>query len=284
MRILCAAAAYPPYAEGGGPVASESIAKALCARNHVVRVITVADGESSEWRNGVEIKTLSSLNIYWNYWIKQPPVKKAIWHLLENFNPRAFFRMRREIAEFRPDVVLTLSIENINVATWIAAWLAGCPCVHMVQSYFLMCWRGSMFSKNKNCARRCFQCRVASMGKKLCARSVRGVTAESLHSLNLHYDNGYFRGVKAKVIPAAVNSPVTSTHRDQQVGDIRVGFIGLLTPNKGIATLAQAATLLGNDAPFQYLIAGRGRPEFVQELQALFPSSKTKFLGWTDAA
>lgn len=87
-----------------------------------------------------------------------------------------------------------------------------------------------------------------------------------------------------------MNNPVTPTHRDQrdqrdrQADDIRVGFIGLLTPNKGIVTLGQAATLLGKDAPFQYLIAGRGHPEFVLELQALFPSCKTKFLGWTDAA
>ena len=117
MRILCAAAAYPPSGKGGGPKASETIAKALRARGHAVRVVTVGDNESLEVRDGVEVKTLRSLNIYWNYWVERSALAKLLWHALENFNPRALFRMRREIAAFRPDIVLTISVENVNVTT-----------------------------------------------------------------------------------------------------------------------------------------------------------------------
>ena len=142
MRVLLAAAAYPPFGRGGGPKASETIAKALHARGHDVRVITVADMERFEVRDGIEVKMLRSLNIYSNYWVGRSKLAKLVWHLLENFNPRALFRMRREIAAFRPDVVVTISAENVNVATWVAAWSMGCPSVHAIQSYFLMCWRG----------------------------------------------------------------------------------------------------------------------------------------------
>ena len=154
MRVLCVAAAYPPNGKGGGPKGSENLAKALSARGHKVRVLTVADREGFEVRDGIQVKTLKSLNVYWNYWINQSVLSKLIWHALENFNPRALLRMRREIIAFRPDVVVTISIENVNVATWVAAWMLGCPSVHVIQSYFLMCWRGTMFSKNKNCERR----------------------------------------------------------------------------------------------------------------------------------
>ena len=47
---------------------------------------------------GIEVKTLRTLNLYWNYWIKRPAIAKLLWHALENFNPRALLRMRREIS------------------------------------------------------------------------------------------------------------------------------------------------------------------------------------------
>ena len=193
MRVLCVAAAYPPYVKGGGSKGSENIAKALSDRGHTVRVITVADEEKFEIREGIEVKTLSTLNIYWNYWIKQSALAKLLWHALENFNPRALLRIRQEIAEFRADIVVTISIENVNVATWVAAWMLGCPCVHVIQSYFLMCWRGTMFSNNKNCKRPCLQCRMGSIGKKVCSQLVDGVTAEATHTLSSHHECGYFR-------------------------------------------------------------------------------------------
>jgi glycosyltransferase involved in cell wall biosynthesis len=284
MRILCVAAAYPPFGKGGGPKASENIAKALCARGHRVRVITVADNESFQVRDGIQVKTLSTLNIYWNYWINRSTAKKLLWHALENFNPRALLRMRREIAAFRPDIVITISIENINVATWVAARMLGCPSVHVIHSFFLMCWRGTMFSKNKNCERPCLQCRLASIGKKICSQLVDGVIAEASHSLSLHQEHGFFRRATASIIPGAVSGPISSpSFRAEKTGPIRVGYIGMLTPNKGISTLGAAAALLGEDAPFEYLIAGDGKPEFVQRVLSKFPTSKTTYLGWVNS-
>jgi hypothetical protein len=118
MRILLACAAYPPWGKGGGPAASESIARALSARGHTVHVVTVADEDTNEDRDGIAIRTLRSLNVYWDYWKKNPFHRKLAWHALENGNPRALLRMRRAIAAVRPDIVMTISCENINVATW----------------------------------------------------------------------------------------------------------------------------------------------------------------------
>jgi glycosyltransferase involved in cell wall biosynthesis len=283
MRVLCVAAAYPPYGKGGGPKGSENIARALSACGHTVRVITVADSEKLEVRNGIEVKTLRSLNVYWNYWVRRPAIAKLLWHALENFNPRALLRMRREIAAFQPDIVVTISIENVNVATWVAAWSRGCPSVHVIQSMFLMCWRGTMFSKNRNCERQCLQCRVASMGKKLCSRFVDGVTAEASHSLSLHGELGYFRHAATKVIPGAVAKPRLAPNFEvTSKGPLRIGYIGMLTPNKGVGTLAAAAELLSEDERFEYRIAGDGAPEFVRRVLSAFPASRTSYLGWVD--
>ena len=284
MRVLCVASAYPPYGKGGGPRGAETIANALYHRGHTVRVLTVADEETFEIRDGVEVKTLGTLNIYWNYWIKQSPVAKLAWHALENFNPRALLRMRREIAEFRPDIVVTISVENVNVATWVAAWMSGIPRVHAVQSFFLMCWRGTKFANGKNCERPCLQCRMASIGKKLCSQLVDGVAAEASHTLSAHAGCGYFRCAVSKVIPGAVSEPRSSPRfRAKETGPIRVGYIGMLTPNKGVGTLGDAAALLGPEAPFEYVIAGDGKPEFVQDVLSKFPANKTTYLGWVNS-
>jgi glycosyltransferase involved in cell wall biosynthesis len=284
MRILCVAAWYPPNGKGGGPKGAETIAKALYSRGHIVRVITMADREECEVRNGIQVKTIRTLNVYYNYWIKQPTIGKVLWHAIENFNPRALLRMRGEIAKFRPDIVVTISIENTNVATWIAAWISGCPSVHVIQSYFLMCWRGSMFSKDKNCKRPCLQCRAVSIGKKICSQIVDGVIAEASHSLSLHCKHGFFRRANARIIPGAVSGPIPSPPPPStKTSAIRVGFIGMLTPNKGIGTLGEAAALLGEEAPFEYLIAGDGEPQFVQKILSSFPTSKIRYLGWVSS-
>jgi glycosyltransferase involved in cell wall biosynthesis len=55
----------------------------------------------------------------------------------------------------------------------------------------------------------------------------------------------------------------------------------MLTPNKGVGTLADAAVLLG-DGPYEYVIAGDGDPAFVKQVLAKFPAAKTTFLGWID--
>ena len=124
-------------------MSSELLARGLAQRGNIVRVITVADEESIGDKGGYEIRTVPSLNVYWDNRRPHSAATKVAWHALENFNPRALARMRREMQAFRPDLVVTVSIENINVATWLAARLERLPVAHVLHSYFLMCWRGS---------------------------------------------------------------------------------------------------------------------------------------------
>ncbi|WP_072397433.1 glycosyltransferase family 4 protein [Hyphomicrobium sp. CS1GBMeth3] len=281
MRIVLACAAYPPQGKGGGPAASESIARALHAQGHDVRVITVADEETHEVRDGIDIRTLRSPNVYWDYWKENPLYKKVAWHLLENGNPRALVRMRHAISAAKPDIVMTISCENINVATWLAARTLGIPTVHAVQSYFLLCWRGSMFRDGVNCPRQCRSCRYASTGKRLHSHLVDGVIAESRHMLDRHAEAGYFAKAKQKVIPAATDWPIKEAPRPLR-DTIKVGYIGVVTPNKGVETLARAAARLGEQAPLRYLIAGSGPSSYAEHVHTIFPNGRCQSLGWVD--
>jgi glycosyltransferase involved in cell wall biosynthesis len=281
MRILILCAAFPPSGRGGGPVSSLLLAKGLLNASNQVRVVTVGDAENFEIKEGLEVVTITSPNVYWDYYRENHPVKKAIWHLFENFNPRAYHRARKEIAAYNPDIMLTISIENVNVASWLAAYSEGLPCVHLLHSYFLMCWRGSMFRHGKNC-RSCKSCKIFSAGKKFFSRYVDGVVGETEFVVDLHIKDGYFLNAKPYVIPGAVETLGTVALSERAINrTLRVGFIGTHTRNKGIETLAAAARRLAPNPEIRFIIAGSGEEDYTSGLKRLFPGENTDFVGWT---
>lgn len=281
MRILMACAAFPPFIDGGGPISAMIVAKLLLAAGHDVEVVNVAGEDKHEIFEGVPVHRLRSLNIDWNYRLPRPAWKKLVWHALENFNPRAFFAMRREIRRIRPDIVLTDSIENVNVATWAAAKSLGVPVCHILRSTFLLCWKGSMWRNGDNCAHACGSCRATSYGKKLTSRFVDAVVGETDFIVARHLDEGYFPHATSHRIPGAIAplnaaSPREGLHEGRP---LRLGFIGVHDAIKGLDTLAAAAHRLKGQ-PVAFLIAGSGQGDYAASLQERFPKENTRFLGW----
>lgn len=282
MRILMACAAFPPFIDGGGPISAMIVAKLLLGLGHEVTVVNVADEARDEVYDGVPVRRLSSLNIDWNYRLPRPAWKKLVWHALENFNPRAFFAMRRQIRELKPDLVLTDSIENINVATWAAAKSRGVPVAHIVRSAFLICWKGSMWREGRNCEGACGSCRASSFGKKLSSRFVDAVIGETDFILERHFSEGYFPWASRHRIPGAVAVPPGAMPRPAPPADrpLRVGYIGALDQIKGLDTLAGAAHRMAGRA-VEFIVAGAGSHAYAKTLPERFPAGNTRFLGWT---
>jgi len=282
LRILMACAAFPPFIDGGGPISAMIVAKLLIAAGHDVQVVNVAGEDKHEVFDGVPVHRLRSLNIDWNYRLPRPAWKKLVWHGLENFNPRAFFALRREIRRVRPDIVLTDSIENINVATWGAAKSLGVPVCHILRSTFLLCWKGSMWRNGDNCTRACGSCRATSYGKKLMSRFVDAVVGETDFIVARHRDEGYFPHATAHRIPGAIAPLHAALPREGSGGagrPLRLGFIGVHAAIKGLDTLAAAAHRLKGQ-PVEFLIAGTGQGDYAAALPERFPKGSTRFLGW----
>jgi glycosyltransferase involved in cell wall biosynthesis len=280
MRILMACAAFPPFIDGGGPISALMIAKLLRQSGHDLEVVNVADREAREVYEGIQVQRISTLNIDWNYRLPRPWWKKLLWHALENFNPRAFVVMRRHIRRFRPDIVLTDSIENINVATWVAARSCGVPVAHILRSAFLLCWKGSMHRASGNCGDVCTSCRCASIGKKLSSRFVNAVVGETKFIVNRHLSQGYFPHASAHVIPGLLPNRIAPAPRGLIEGrPIRIGYLGVLDAVKGLDTLAEALRLLGPTKQAEFFIAGSANGPYAKELPAKFPPA-TRFVGW----
>jgi glycosyltransferase involved in cell wall biosynthesis len=280
MRILMASAAFPPFIDGGGPISALMVAKLLAQSGHDLEVVNVADREEREVYEGIQVQRLSTLNIDWNYRLPRPAWKRLVWHALENFNPRAFFAMRRQIRRFRPDIVLTDSIENINVATWAAARSCGVPVCHILRSTFLLCWRGSMRTSRGNCGNACASCQTTSIGKKLSSRFVDAVIGETQFIVNKHLSHHYFPNASSHVIPGLLPGKIATEPRRAIEGrPVRFGYLGVLDAVKGLDTFAAALHLLDPSIQPEVLIAGNLKGAYAEGLPAKFPSG-TRFVGW----
>lgn len=282
MRVLMACAAFPPFVDGGGPISALLLARMLQAQGHDLRVVNTADEAGNDTVEGVPVHRIEPTNVYWNYRRPRPAWKKLAWHALENGNPRAYAAMRREIRSFAPDILLTDSIENINVASWAAARSLGVPVAHTLRSAFLMCWRGVMQKNGRNCDGQCATCWMSSLGKKYFTRYVDGVCGETRDIIARHVERGYFPGALTRCIPGAIEEIAAATPRAAPAGRaLRVGFLGVHTRFKGLDVLGRAAAMLG-DCAMEFHVAGTGTPEDENALRAHFPEDRTRFWGWAD--
>lgn len=273
--------------DGGGPISALMLARMLAGEGHVLRVVNVADEEALEQVDGFEVRRIRSPSVYWNYRRPRPTWKKIAWHLLENGNPLAFTAMRREIADFRPDVLLTDSIENINVASWAAARSLRVPVAHTLRSAFLMCWRGVMQKADgRNCDRQCTGCWLTSLGKRHFTRYVDGLCGESREVIDRHVSAGYFPNAVSRRIPGAIDPVPGATARQfPQDRPLRIGFLSVHTPFKGLQVLGAAAARIGVGRPVEYVVAGTSPDgSDAAALTEGFPPDMTRFLGWADPA
>ena len=281
MKIMLVCSAFPPRGKGGGPEGSFMIASGLLARGHDVRVVTVGDESAVEQYKGVDFHVIKSPNVYWNYFFtKRSALLKLVWHVLENFNPLAYLRLRPHIKAFKPDLVVTVSVENTNVATWLLARFHSTPVVHVIQSYFLACWRGSLFKDGKNCNGQCSDCKALSVIKKPMTSLVDGVFGETHFVVDQHLRLGYFKRAKSAVIPGPV-FPIEGRSPKLREGSLVVGYMGVLAPHKGVDVLADAARTLGSASNIKFLIGGTGEDvAYVDQLKARFGEANVEFLGW----
>lgn len=286
MRILMACAAFPPNLPGGAQTSSFMLAKMLQSQGADLTVVNVGDKDAEEEVSGIRVHRIASPNVYWDYMKRNAGWKKPVWHALENGNPFAFTAMRRQIARTQPDLFLSVSIENINVASWAAAKLAGLPVVHTAFNSFLVCWNSVMQKRSENCVRQCSSCKLTSIGKRSFTRFVDGVVGESQDVLNRHRQEGYFPNAEMRRIPAVLPGLQASAPRTFPQGrPLRVGFLGLHSHFKGLAYLAGAARLLADNPAFEFHIAGEGaaRDNYAEEVRARFPQHNTVFHGWVKA-
>jgi glycosyltransferase involved in cell wall biosynthesis len=173
---------------------------------------------------------------------------------------------------------------GFSPGVWPRIRRRGLPIVHTLHDYYLLCPNATMFRDGRNCAGQHWDCRAYSLPRLRASRSVDAVVGVSRSVLERHLRHGAFRGVPRRHVIHNMYRPGAGTEaRSGAVGDrpLRFGFIGQLSPIKGIELLLQAAAGMPRDG-WELLVAGKGVPAYTDALRDRYSSTPAvRFLGFT---
>jgi len=262
MRVLHLSSLYPPHIVGGAERSVSMLAEAQAAAGWTVAAACLTPGEAvEEERNGVQVFRLPHGN---NFWLEDWPNHSQRAREWAKFKQQANIGIERRfgavIDAFRPDIVNTHSMVDISTRVWHAAHRRGVPIVHTLRDFDLLCAASSMYRESGPCTHRHLKCRVLTFTKQFDQRRVSAVTAVGGEVLQRHLDYGFFDHVPAHLRRVIWNTAQVAGIAADYVpptltGPFTFGYLGRISPEKGVDVLLKAARLLPTTG-WQLRIAG----------------------------
>jgi glycosyltransferase involved in cell wall biosynthesis len=261
-RILHLSSLYPPHIVGGAERSVSMLAEAQVAAGWKVGAASITPGGIvEEERNGVRVFRMPHSNDFWlEDWLRHSQRQREWAKFKQMWNTGIERWFGAVIDRFRPDLINTHSLVDISTRVWRAARNRDIPVVHTLRDFDLLCAASSMYRETGPCTHRHVKCRVLTFTKQFDQRIVKAVTAvgEGVLARHLHY--GFFGHIHPdlrRVIwnTASVEGIGASYVKPPRVGPITFGYLGRISPEKGVDTLLDAVRLLP-PAGWRLLIAG----------------------------
>lgn len=288
MKMLFINSFYAPYVKGGAEITLEIITRGMASRGHQVSVLSLS--QTDEWatgsRDGVDITRMPTPNLYPPYTYKPTTaIERYVWKLVDCYNPKAHVRIRSLLSRKQPDIVFTHNLAGISIAAWQACRLHKVPVMHVLHDYYLLCPNVNMMNGGTTpCGKACTKCRLLRWPHHYASSQLAAVVGVSQSILRQHEAAGYFTAVKEKhVIYNARNIVGGQTRLPKSDGPLVFGFIGGLSPVKGVDQLIRAVQKIAVERNVKLLIAGDGEPTYVRSLHAA-AGPAVEFLGYVPSS
>jgi glycosyltransferase involved in cell wall biosynthesis len=285
MKPLFISSLYYPNQVGGAEKVVRIIAEGMLQQGHQPVVIATQRGlgDRVDHVNGVKVHYVGLKNIYWPYSRKhRPGIAKALWHGIDRYNALMAHAVARILDSEKPEVVNTHNLMGFSCAIWNAVKSRRLPLIHSLHDYSLMCPKTSMFKDGGNCQGQCTTCALYTSPSKRMSQKVDHVVGVSRFTLERHLASGYFPSVRqAHVIHNGLPGEPSAGRRQEQPGrPLQLGYVGQLTPTKGILELVRQ---MGNwqSGQCELLVAGKGAAAYEAMLRAEAPKN-VRFLGFVD--
>ncbi len=285
MKILLTSSIYPtpgaPTIFGGAEIFARRFAESLREGGDSVEVIRAASkpDQPPEESNGVHVYSAPVQNIYSPFTEHRNTAMRAIWHAVEDWQGNAPLVAER-IRAFRPDVLHSNNLSGLTTAVWKTAAEHGVPVVHTLHDYYLVCPRCSRFARGHSCERTCPSCRILTINRKRATRWLTAVVGVSQRVLDINTSLGLFADTPVRAVIRNASTAVLEPHTPTRPeAEIRLGFIGRLTEEKGVDNLVRALAAVPRDK-VRLLIAGRASDSEQQRLKAMAPDARIEFLGF----
>lgn len=273
MKILFVHSLGDASLGGGAEYTLWTLIRTLRDRGH--NCVLLATAEKKELQRseveGITVWLAGIKNIYWPYNKQRPHAcARLLWHLLDIYNPWMQSYIRHVIREEKPDVVSVHNLPGWSSSVWVTLRQLGIPIVQILHDYYTCCVKSSMYSGQENCKRQCFQCRLFRLPHINFSARVDAVVGISNYILKSHLDKNYFKYTPIfRVIHNRRNKSyleLQTSGEDFLSENLIIGYIGRLTPAKGIEILIDAylqANILGS----QLWIAGDGKEDYERYLK-----------------
>jgi glycosyltransferase involved in cell wall biosynthesis len=259
--------------QGGAEITLWCLMRALAASGHHCRLAAVRPGlgTNTTFRDGIEVVEVGLKNLYWPYdEATRPPYQRIAWHALDSFNVLMKGALRRICTDFKPDVASVHNLPGWSIAAWDALAESSVPSVQVLHDYYPICAKRTMYrGDGGNCARQCASCRLFRLPHRRKSQRLAAVVGVSRFILERHISLGFFKHVPVcRVIHDARHAEELGLNqrieRDAD-GRFRFGFIGSVTPVKGIEVLLNEFLDAGIDGA-ELWIAGSGNPRYIDQL------------------
>lgn len=278
MKICIICTLYPPFVLGGAEISTALLAQGLVRNGHEVSVITTGNTYSKETIEGVTVYRLENKNIYWRYPQRDKPLaKKMLWHFFDMYNVRYQKKLQDLLSMLKPDIVHTGNLCGLSCIVWNVAKQQHIPIVHTLRDYYLLCPQQTMIKGAQSCQSQCLVCKSYSVMKKNMSQKVDAVVGISNFILRQHLEFGYFKNTTAiRVIPNSIEPNIIPTNT-AEIKDI--GYIGRLSPEKGIELMIEAFIGSHNKGKNKLRIAGSGNKKYIDSLKNKYQDEHIVFCG-----
>ncbi|RJS92645.1 glycosyltransferase family 4 protein [Salinisphaera sp. Q1T1-3] len=274
---------------GGAEVSLKYLATSLAARGHECVVLVAAPGRgiSRKVEQGVTVIEAGLRNIYWPFDKKDHTrLGKLGWHALDSYNPLMKRVVEQVCREEKPDVASVHNLPGWSVAAWDALTTCDVPIVQVLHDQYLLCANGTMYRNGHNCNTQCRSCALLRRPHPRRSRKLAAVVGVSRFILEHHVSNGYFHDVPIKRVVHNARSPAIlggdqnalAPQPTPTAGGVVFGFIGSLTPAKGIKNLIDAFADLSSESA-RLLIAGDASSGYGAVLRSETGDDRVRFLG-----
>lgn len=249
MRVLMVSSNWPPVAPGGAEAYVDALTVRLADAGHDVAAVTL----------GIETPSVVGALRPRPHRLDQhrdaSPWRRALFHAHDLHRSDADGVVGTAIDDFQPDVVHSHVVTGMSVAALQAPARRGVAHVHTLHDYWLTCWRSTATSRSQTpCGPACTLARRVRLGAL--DRYGPDVVIGISWAILSHHQPLPAGIPESRVVhhPADIEPVVRPPRRD---GPFTFGFLGQLSPNKGVGTLLAAAERMAGAA--RVVVAGAGR-------------------------
>lgn len=277
MKIAIICTLYPPHVLGGAEISVSLLAESFVTLGNEVIVITTGKDYRKETIKKVLVYRLKNKNIYWRYPQREKPLfLKTLWHALDIYNPFYKSSIKKILEDFKPDIVNTSNLCGLSTSVWNVVHGLKIPLVHTLRDYYLLCPQQTMTKSGHSCEKQCTICKSYSAVKKKMSQNVDALVGISDFIAQQHMKFRYFTNAQKVVTIANSVNKVVNIQRSKTNC---IGFIGRLSPEKGIEFMIECFKKSEISKSYKLLIAGNGNKKYENLLKNKYSSKNVLFIG-----